>query len=410
MKLLQTLFFTVLFLCVSYFAEAQLSAPGNYASRPVNDGSGMMLYFFSDIAKAALKAESSDVSSFRWLRHNSLSGLFEEVKTETSVTVSEFVPVASGCYRVDVGGVLGDDKSYICWCLSPQIDSVKVDVSESTCYLLSLEGKAFAMDMEYYNPTSGQIFKEPQVFQWSWFSKPLIDVLTNKSSPHITIDAPVEDVIITAQVTNEAGVVFNQDIDFKALAVFSKFAFEPDDRDWPHELGDEKELSAPATLRFDNQSKGNITAYEWSFEWTLDAQTNTNRVYERLPIYTFQQPGNYQMKLLVTNEKSGCFSDSEVQSVKVLDSYIEFPNVFTPNGDGVNDEFRPAFNSIKSYHLVIYNRWGGVVYESSNLEKGWDGRMGSREMAEGVYFFVCKAEGYLKGEVHRKKGSVTLLR
>ena len=116
------------------------------------------------------------------------------------------------------------------------------------------------------------------------------------------------------------------------------------------------------------------------------------------------------MLLTVTNERSGCSSDADAKNIKVLESSIEFPNVFTPNGDGVNDEFRPTFQSIKKYSIVIYSRWGRKVYESSDLSIGWDGKIGNGKAAEGVYYFVCEADGYLKGEHHRKKGSVTLLR
>lgn len=285
-----------------------------------------------------------------------------------------------------------------------------VEQTEASCYLLTLESRVVADSIVYYNPANGERYKEAQRLVYRWQAEPEISI-GNFDQPHLAdLDAPTENTDFQLSVTNEGGQVVETVFSHEALAVSAAYGYEVVDREWDHELGDEEELSAPATLRFENQSKGNITANEWVFKWTLEAQTSTSRVYEADPVYTFQQPGNYEMMLTVTNERSGCSSESSAKSLKVLESYIGFPNVFTPNGDGVNDEFRPAFQSIKNYNIVIYNRWGRKVYESSDLSVGWDGKIGSGEAAPGVYYYVCEAEGYVKGERHRKKGSVTILR
>ena len=69
------------------------------------------------------------------------------------------------------------------------------------------------------------------------------------------------------------------------------------------------------------------------------------------------------------------------------------PNVFTPNGDGKNDEFRVLYRSIKEYHIWVYNRWGKLVYESQDPAKGWDGTINNHPAAEGAYFYVIRALG-----------------
>ena len=94
----------------------------------------------------------------------------------------------------------------------------------------------------------------------------------------------------------------------------------------------------------------------------------------------------------------------------VTESGIDFPNVFTPNGDGVNDEFRPAYKSIRSYKLTIYNRWGRRIFTSNSPDEGWDGKAGNKDAAAGVYMYVCEAEGYDKGATFTRHGSVTLIR
>ncbi|MDZ4668017.1 MAG: gliding motility-associated C-terminal domain-containing protein [bacterium] len=77
--------------------------------------------------------------------------------------------------------------------------------------------------------------------------------------------------------------------------------------------------------------------------------------------------------------------------VRELDA-VYLANSFTPNGDGLNDDFRPMINSIglKDYDFKILNRWGIVIFESKDPREAWDGKNKSGEMLEGV--FICLLE------------------
>jgi gliding motility-associated-like protein len=88
-----------------------------------------------------------------------------------------------------------------------------------------------------------------------------------------------------------------------------------------------------------------------------------------------------------------CTADSMEVKVNISESYLAVPNVFTPNGDGMNDEFRVAYRSLKEFHIWVYNRWGKLVYESTDPAKGWDGTINGRPAAEGAYFYVVRAKG-----------------
>ena len=394
----------------SYSVTAQLTAPNRVSARASAYSSGDSLFFFSDMAGAHLRAVSTPGSQFRWLKYNDATGAFDQEQALASGSESVFSPAAEGGYRVSIQLLDGTINNFNCWCFASLIDSVSISPSESNCYLLTLESNVVADSIIYYNPNTNDEIKEVQKYSYEWSSNPEI-VLNDSAKPLLRdLDAPVENLAFTLKVTNESGNRSEATLNHQALAVLAEFSFEVTDREWDHELGDEKELSAPATLRYGNQSKGNITAYEWVFKWSLETDSSTSRVYEAEPVYTFQNPGSYDVSLTVYNERSGCSSESSAESITVLESFIDFPNVFSPNGDGVNDEFRPAFQSVKKYNIVIYSRWGRNVYESSDLSVGWDGKVGNGDAAEGVYFYVCEAEGYIKGEHHRKKGSVTLLR
>jgi gliding motility-associated-like protein len=89
---------------------------------------------------------------------------------------------------------------------------------------------------------------------------------------------------------------------------------------------------------------------------------------------------------------------------------VDFPNTFTPNGDGVNDSFRPNQDSNPiQYKLLIFNRSGQQIFQSRSTNNGWDGNYDGRRLPAGVYYWVCT---YTMGDytTTSKKGWVTLLR
>lgn len=72
---------------------------------------------------------------------------------------------------------------------------------------------------------------------------------------------------------------------------------------------------------------------------------------------------------------------------------ISFPNIITPNGDLVNDRFEPTLLNIKSLSLTITNRWGQIVYDSSDINQTWDGKTNGLILSDGVYFYTYTAIG-----------------
>ncbi len=91
---------------------------------------------------------------------------------------------------------------------------------------------------------------------------------------------------------------------------------------------------------------------------------------------------------------------------------IEFPNVFTPNGDGSNDVFTAiSSKDIRELRISIYNRWGTRVYQTNNaqefLNNGWDGSDASTggQCADGVYYYICKYTPFSIGEVREQQAT-----
>jgi gliding motility-associated-like protein len=120
---------------------------------------------------------------------------------------------------------------------------------------------------------------------------------------------------------------------------------------------------------------------------------------------------------LIADSEEGC-TDTFSDSITVIISELEVPNVFTPNGDGTNDFFTVTHKSIQSFSIRIYSRGGSLVYknEIGDLYEwdGWNGNVldTNRPASEGVYYYIIEAEGYDDDEYKRGvfRGSVHLFR
>ena len=90
---------------------------------------------------------------------------------------------------------------------------------------------------------------------------------------------------------------------------------------------------------------------------------------------------------------------------------VYMPTAFTPNGDGVNDVFRPVTNELVNIHLMIYNRWGELIFETQDITKGWDGTSKGRKCEVGAYTYILTYEDTSSQSSTKKiTGSVILLR
>ncbi len=129
----------------------------------------------------------------------------------------------------------------------------------------------------------------------------------------------------------------------------------------------------------------NATSWQWTFG---DGGISDSA----FPYYQYVQQGQYVVVLIVSNI-TGC-TDTATHIVYVTEG-IFVPNVFTPNGDGVNDEFHVTAGSLKTYHIEIFNRWGERVFMADSPETNWDGRSESGvQESDGDYYYLIKATDY----------------
>ncbi len=150
-----------------------------------------------------------------------------------------------------------------------------------------------------------------------------------------------------------------------------------------------------AQLAFENKSADSIPLTNWV--WIFPDSTTTN---EASPKYVFVE-GDSLVTLIYTTI-DGCV-DTLVAEISVQDFELEVPNVFTPNGDGVNDTYEiPLLERYISNELVVFNRWGQKVFEASNYSNQWDGG----RLPDGVYYYILRCQGYWEEDIFR--GAVSI--
>jgi gliding motility-associated-like protein len=90
-----------------------------------------------------------------------------------------------------------------------------------------------------------------------------------------------------------------------------------------------------------------------------------------------------------------------------LEDAMEIPNIFTPNNDGVNDQFLVDAKNLSEFNLVIVNRWGQVVFDTNDINQSWDGKYKNEMCNEGTYFYVATGKS-LNNQEYKKQGFVQL--
>jgi gliding motility-associated-like protein len=122
--------------------------------------------------------------------------------------------------------------------------------------------------------------------------------------------------------------------------------------------------------------------------------------------------GSYPLTLTATATDSTACQDTASVVLNVASVYMGMPNAFTPNGDGINDVYRPiGLNAEDVVTFRVYNRWGQIVYNGDDLENmGWDGRFQGVEQPTEVYLFILEYKLGANSETKAQKGEFTLVR
>ncbi len=223
---------------------------------------------------------------------------------------------------------------------------------------------------------------------------------TDRNPIHTFDDPGVYTVTLTAPGPDGVNGVYTKDITVFDHPV-AEFSYSPDIVYVPGDL-----------LRCYSLSK-DAEKYFWEFG---DGNTST----DVNPLHEYSTEGVFDLTLTVESQY-GC-TDQIIKAnaiTAVLQGFVKFPTAFMPRPDGgtsntvgggeTNTVFRPVYRDVDQYKLQIFNRWGQLIYESTDIDEGWNGFYNSELSPQGVY--VWKATGtFVSGKVFTDAGSVLLVR
>lgn len=159
-------------------------------------------------------------------------------------------------------------------------------------------------------------------------------------------------------------------------------------------------------VTFTNTTQTNYSDLFWYLNGSL---ASGDEEYE----HPFADIGLYEMTLIVENTFGCLDTASQLGFVRAEPRRILVPNAFTPNDDNINDVFKPVINdrNIENYKFQIFNRWGQLIFETQDIDEGWDGSVNNaqNEKAQGVYIWQLEFVDF-EGKLRQRKGSVLLYR
>jgi gliding motility-associated-like protein len=408
-------------------SSGQITAPGasgseltNYPDFPLND----QVFIFCtspDERLGTLVASTSlgGIKTFNWERFNPASGTFEAYFNESSAeNQSGISELADGGYRVTITSGSGQEV-YRAWVVNFW-RTIEAGVTESNCDFFTLSATFVQAPVIYYDISSGVQVEIPVTPEFEW--KEGEAIISRFASPTI-FDPPTKDTDYQLTVSDKWNCDASLVVTYISIVTKALFTADP------------MTGEAPLTVTFENDSEnGDTNGYEWFFFKDLDeikrlSESSTQPVdsimlvaYDFSPVYTFENSGAYMVKLVSkkASEFWTCTDTLYLETFIIADtSYVSAPNVFTPNGDGTNDEFVIKFWSMKEVKISVFNRWGRTVhvFESKNVQgfentwmvSAWDGRIGGRFASPGVYYYVVEGLGR-DGKKRWHKGFVHLFR
>jgi gliding motility-associated-like protein len=162
-------------------------------------------------------------------------------------------------------------------------------------------------------------------------------------------------------------------------------------------------------VQFTDKTEGNIEKWYWNFAGFATSEKQN-------PLFSFPETvkDKYLVKLTVTDLNT-CVADTTIPVFIGPEFSFYIPTAFTPNNDGLNDVWKPVGNGINNsrYEMIIFDRWGKVIFRSTDFNVGWDGRHqdNGELVAPGTYPYKIRVgDTFEDKEEHLYRGSVTIYR
>ena len=430
----RSLYLLLTLLSFSILSQAQITAPqangSDVTQYPVFPETDNIFIFcagdsLAEIGSLTASTALSGSKEFVWEIYNVQAGSFEPFSQEiSSDATSQIFNLSDGCYRVTINQG-STSEIYRAWVFNNWTTAMAA-IGNSDCESFQLTGSFRTANLVYYDLTTNAPVDLSKIINTEWLEG---SVKLSSQLNFEMFDPPTQNTDYTLRVFDQYGCEGISTVTYESIVTKASFTATP------------MKGEAPLEVTFSNTSENGTSGYyEWYFYRDIDeikreAESGNqdidsfifdSPVIDDNPVYTYENSGSYLVKLVskhVSDFNSGlptCTDTFTIEEFIIADtSFVIAPNVFTPNGDGVNDEFVIKYWSMKSIEINIYNRWGKRVhywkndnvpgFEETRTESVWDGRIGGRYASPGVYYFDVVGRGR-DGRRQTEHGFVHLFR
>lgn len=369
-----------------------------------------VVYGISGFSVSIPVGASTDV---KWYRYSNLGGAYaEEVPAVYSDGLSSLRnPQPDMGYMVEIAG-----KRYSFWIIDysahPFEVSAITEASEKDCNFTSLDVAGTGDELVYYG-INGRRFTLDREIQLSYRTLmadeetiAFVEVNREETFPYLShtlrVAAPLcpTDFVIKGDRFLRA---WGQEVEYTSAviepyAVAAITSATQSERDVENEINPGAASSsfggsAPCEMNFEAAVTDGALFKEWQISRYQDFEDVSLRIQDLKFDYTFTEEGMAYVRFMCANADGSCEAYGDVYTISIGASSLRCPNAFSPNGDGVNDEWKVSYSSIISFECHIFDRYGHRMATLSDPSQGWDGKRNGKAVPTGAYYYVIKAKG-----------------
>lgn len=387
------------------------------------------VYLLNGLSNASIQYSSSAISVVFYRYERSLADKQQVSDSDISLssvnntTLYTIVNLKDGSgYFAEVNGKTEDAIWIIDYNLHlPTLTSIRPDETSDQCEYLKLLIEKSEDDLSFYSRSGNKrniVRKYTLTYdeaKWDEGKKQFVLEPYSRSfdvGTEINISAPSNNTTFMLkgdQFAEHFNLAKQISESYKAVSVEGHIVFERENSTGSSNENSENDgNSAPLTISYFGKGSDAVNFYTWYIYNKNDMDNYIVRYTDQDIKYTFEQSGDFVVRLEVANTASSCSADTTSVSLNIADWDLQIPNYFSPGGT-TNTEFKVSYKSILKFKCTVFNRWGVKIYEWNDPEKGWDGRHNGKYVNTGVYYCVVEYTAS-DGKKRSKSRDINVLR